>query len=172
MRSVLLLIALSPLLPAQMAADKAEAIRLWTVSKEFTLAVADAMPAEHYEFRPDPAEMSFAGLMIHVAASQAVRFAQIAGERMPLQVPTNMPKPDAKRIVHELLAQSFDYCIAKLGSISPEQWNRTYQVEWFERPEVTGRLLVMAMFTHTAHHRGQAEVYMRTKGIKPPAYRF
>jgi uncharacterized damage-inducible protein DinB len=27
-------------------------------------------------------------------------------------------------------------------------------------------------FTHTAHTRGQAEVYLRVKGIKPPDYRF
>jgi uncharacterized damage-inducible protein DinB len=24
---------------------------------------------------------------------------------------------------------------------------------------------------HVAHHRGQAEVYLRDKGIKPPSYR-
>ena len=34
------------------------------------------------------------------------------------------------------------------------------------------RELVLGMFTHTAHHRGQAEVYLRANGIKPPAYRF
>jgi uncharacterized damage-inducible protein DinB len=27
-------------------------------------------------------------------------------------------------------------------------------------------------FTHMAHHRGQAEVYLRVKNIKPPAWRF
>ena len=27
-------------------------------------------------------------------------------------------------------------------------------------------------FTHAAHHRGQAEVYLRLKGITPPPYKF
>ena len=31
---------------------------------------------------------------------------------------------------------------------------------------------VVVIITHTAHHRGQAEVYLRVKGIKPPAYTF
>jgi len=26
------------------------------------------------------------------------------------------------------------------------------------------------MFVHVAHHRGQAEIYLRDKGIKPPSY--
>ena len=49
----------------------------WKMSKEFTLAVADAMPAEFYDFKPDPEVMSFAGLMFHIASSQAFRFAQV-----------------------------------------------------------------------------------------------
>jgi uncharacterized damage-inducible protein DinB len=30
--------------------------------------------------------------------------------------------------------------------------------------------MVVAYFTHTAHHRAQAEVYLRVKGIQPPNY--
>ncbi len=31
----------------------------WQISKEFTLAEAEAMPAESYDFKPNPEEMSF-----------------------------------------------------------------------------------------------------------------
>ena len=37
---------------------------------------------------------------------------------------------------------------------------------------LTGFEWLWGYFTHTAHHRGQAEVYLRVKGIKPPDYRF
>jgi uncharacterized damage-inducible protein DinB len=37
---------------------------------------------------------------------------------------------------------------------------------------MTGFEWLWAYFTHTAHHRGQAEVYLRLRGIKPPDYRF
>ena len=37
---------------------------------------------------------------------------------------------------------------------------------------LTGTEWLWSYFTHTAHHRGQAEVYLRLKGIKPPAYTF
>jgi uncharacterized damage-inducible protein DinB len=37
---------------------------------------------------------------------------------------------------------------------------------------LTGSEWLWSYFTHTAHHRGQAEVYLRLKGIKPPTYVF
>ena len=37
---------------------------------------------------------------------------------------------------------------------------------------LTGFEWLWSYFTHTAHHRGQAEVYLRMKGIKPPTYQF
>jgi uncharacterized damage-inducible protein DinB len=37
---------------------------------------------------------------------------------------------------------------------------------------MSGRERLWAYFTHTAHHRGQAEVYLRVNGIKPPDYQF
>ena len=42
---------------------------------------------------------------------------------------------------------------------------------WQDR-KMTGFEWLWAYFTHTAHHRGQAEVYLRVKGIKPPDYVF
>jgi uncharacterized damage-inducible protein DinB len=38
--------------------------------------------------------------------------------------------------------------------------------------KMTGFEWLWAYFTHTAHHRGQLEVYLRLKGIKPPDYVF
>jgi hypothetical protein len=38
-----------------------------------------------------------------------------------------------------------------------------YGTNSYEAPEVTGRELLTGMFTHTAHRRGQAEMYLRIK---------
>jgi len=37
---------------------------------------------------------------------------------------------------------------------------------------LAGREVLLAMYTHVAHHRGQAEIYLRDKGIRPPPYLF
>src|SRR3982750_870755 len=39
----------------------------WKTSGEFTVAVAEAMPAGSYSFRPNPEEMSFGQVMAHLA---------------------------------------------------------------------------------------------------------
>ncbi|MBI5282793.1 MAG: esterase-like activity of phytase family protein [Candidatus Solibacter usitatus] len=145
---------------------------LWQVSKEFTLAVAAAMPEEHYLYAPAPEEMPFAGLMLHIARAQAIRFAQVAGAAGPFDERKPIDKAKPKAGVLALLAESFDFCMGLSAQLTPERLEKTYKVDWFERPEVTGSLLLTAMFVHTAHHRGQAEVYLRAKGVKPPAYRF
>jgi uncharacterized damage-inducible protein DinB len=157
---------------AQIAPTNEELIDHWKLAKEFTLAVADAMPVEQYGFKVDPGEMSFAALMIHIAGSQAFRLAQVAGVDYPLLAPKEIPKEKAKEIAMNMLRQSFDFCIAQLSKLTPEQLGKSYKVDWFERPNSTGRQVVLAMLVHTAHHRGQAEVYLRAKGIKPPMYRF
>jgi uncharacterized damage-inducible protein DinB len=157
--------AATPALDPQLAKD-------WTTPKEFTLAVADAMPGDKYGYQVSPEEMPFGALMIHIAVSQAYRFAQISGKPMPFEVPKTIDKSRAKEICKQLLAQSFDFCIGLLAEFTLEQMDKLYEVGWFERPKITGRELVWGMFTHTAHHRGQAEVYLRANGIKPPPYRF
>ncbi|MBK5294063.1 MAG: hypothetical protein JJE04_20600 [Acidobacteriia bacterium] len=60
--------------------DKAIFARHWQVSKEFTLAVAEAMPAEGYDFKPHPEEMSFGKLMIHIADENSRDFARAQWE--------------------------------------------------------------------------------------------
>src|SRR5258708_37095729 len=44
----------------------AEFVKHWKVARELTLAVADDMPAEIYDFKPNPEEMSFGGQISHI----------------------------------------------------------------------------------------------------------
>ena len=169
---------IASLLPAMLCAQPLPSIAdkefraNWEMSKRFTLAVADAMPVEKFGFKVNEEEMSFAVLMIHIASTNAFRFAQISGKPSPLNIPQTIPKAEVKDIAKKLLAESFDYCIAQLDRFTPAQIDQLYKVDWFEREQVSGRQLVLGMFVHTAHHRAQAEVYLRANGIKPPDYRF
>ena len=155
----------APLLPMD------EFVRDWQISKQFTLDVADKMPADQYEFKASPAEMSFGGLMTHIAFSSVYRFWQMSGAKPPFDL-TKYPKEPSKAEVQKLLADSFDYVIAVLPKLTPEQLEKTFKVDWKGRPEATGRAMALNMFVHVAHHRAQAEVYLRLKGIQPPTYTF
>jgi uncharacterized damage-inducible protein DinB len=153
--------------------DVAEFVHDWQVSKEFTIEVAEAMPADLYSFKPNPEEMTFGEQMIHIAGANVYRFHEITGIEPPSAF--NLAKPPAmdKATVLKLLGQSFDYVIDVLPKITPEQLQHTWHIpDWKGRPDPDGRAMIMNMFVHTAHHRAQCEVYLRVKGIKPPVYRF
>ena len=51
-----------------------EFVKDWQISKQFTLEVAEKMPESDYGFKATPAEMSFGGLMVHIADSSVYRF--------------------------------------------------------------------------------------------------
>ena len=158
---------------ANSVANMDEFVQDWKQSKEFTIAVADAMPAEFYDFKPNPDEMTFAEQMVHVAGSNVFRFQQISGIEPPFKFDPSKPGPTDKKSVLAMLDQSFDYVIAVLPQITPDQLKRTWHIpSWQGRTDPEGRAMIMNMFVHTAHHRAQCEVYLRVKGIKPPDYRF
>ena len=137
----------------------------WQISKEFTLAVAEAMPAEYYNFKPNPEEMSFGELMSHIAQSNSEAFADVADIK-PLPVPSGYDK----KTVIKFLNDSFDWCAKEFAAMTPAQFDRMLNIG--EGRQATGIEVLCWAFTDTAHHRGQAEVYLRVKNIKPPRYVF
>lgn len=147
---------------------KSDFAKHWAISRDLTIAVADAMPAEHYGFIPNPdlkpIEMSYAQLMVHIAQANANNFARVSGQIAPT-------KPDSldKAAVMKYLKDSYDFCDKALESITEEQLDKVSGPEGRQMP---GRDVLWSYFTHTAHHRGQAEVYLRLKNIKPPTYKF
>ena len=148
------------------AASPAAAVYLkrWNTAKEFTLKVADAMPAEHYGFKPTPDQMTYGKLMTHLAIANVRYFQRVKGEAPPLQEPENADKETARKF----MAECFDWCAGVLGGLTEEQLAKNYAPEG--RPAASGRDFVLNGFIHTAHHRGYSEVYMRLKGVTPPRY--
>lgn len=180
-RSLLLVVVLSVgfvRAPAQTSKvnsvlDMPEFIHDWQISRQFTLDVADAMPAEFYSFKPNLDEMTFGEQMLHIAVSNVYRFHQITGSQTPFEVDLSKPLSPDKANVLKVLGQSFDYVVEVLPRITPEQLQRTWHIpSWKGRNDPDGRAMIINMFVHTAHHRAQCEVYLRAKGIKPPDYTF
>jgi uncharacterized damage-inducible protein DinB len=151
-------------------------VKHWKTSAELTLAVARAMPAESYNFRPVPEEMSFGELMAHIGGVNLSACANASGLARPELPPKiaawakDTVKVDVDRdTAIQFLTDSFDFCVKAAESMTPE---RLDSVVGPPARNLTGFEWLWAYFTHTAHHRGQAEVYLRVKGIKPPYYKF
>ena len=150
-------------------------VKHWKTTGEFTIAVAKLMPADSYSFRPVPEELSFGQLMGQIAAANISACSYASGMARPTVPPKIMEamrdeKVDLDRdTVLPFLSSSFDYCNQAVASMTPEKLDA---MAGPANRKMTGFEWLWAYFTHTAHHRGQAEVYLRVKGIKPPDYVF
>lgn len=139
--------------------------RHWETSKELSLAVANAMPEDSYAFKATDGEMSFGGQMNHIAQANSFYCASALGEKPSAEKPAD----DTKATALKTLTAAFDYCIAGVKKMSDSDLQK--EVTMRGKPSTPFELF-WGGFTHTAHHRGQAEVYLRLKGITPPAYKF
>jgi uncharacterized damage-inducible protein DinB len=131
---------------------------------KLSVAVADAMPPGQYAFRPDPGSMTFGELMLHVAATNY----QFCAGLKDVQAPST-PSPADKDGIVKFLSGSFDYCSSVIPNLTEGQVGKAHDSPDGRMP---GREVLLALYVHVAHHRGQAEVYLRDKGITPPSYRF
>ena len=80
-----------------------------------------------------------------------------------------MPSPSDKDkdAVVKFMSSSFEYCSAVIPNLTEEQLSK---IQNSPDGRLPGREVLLAMYVHVAHHRGQAEIYLRDKGIKPPSY--
>jgi uncharacterized damage-inducible protein DinB len=165
-RSIVTLMILLPILTvegiAAPASGAAEYAQHFAALSQLSVAVAQAMPPDQYGFRPHSESMTFGQLMSHIATTNYQFCAGLKDSNPPA-----LPSPTDKDGVVKFLSDSFSYCSGVIPSLTDEQLNRTHN-----SPDgmLAGREILLAMYIHVAHHRGQAEIYLRDKGIRPPSY--
>lgn len=130
---------------------------------KLSVAVAQAMPPEQYAFRPHPESMNFGELISHIATTNYQFCAGLKDADPPA-----LPSPTDKDGFVKFLSASFDYCASIIPNLTDDQLNKAHNSPDGRLP---GREILLAMYIHVAHHRGQAEIYLRDKGIRPPSYR-
>jgi uncharacterized damage-inducible protein DinB len=130
---------------------------------QLSVAVAQSMPEEKYGFKPHPESMTFGQLMVHIATTNYQFCAGLKDEKVP-----PLPNPVGKAGITKFLDDSFQYCSAVINAMTDTQLAAAHDSPDGHMP---GRDVLLAMYIHVAHHRGQAEIYLRDNGIKPPGYR-
>lgn len=124
-------------------------------AKEYTLAVAAAMPEEHYGFKPVDEVFTFNELLHHIA------YGIYWWEENYIRQKETDWAPPTVTISKEATAR---YLTGAFTELKKSVKNLP-----------AGDAAVHAFYTtidHITHHRGQATTYLRCKGIMPPAYVF
>ena len=142
--------------------------RRWSAAKGLAVAVADAMPAESYDFKPVSAEMSFGEQMHHIAQTNYGKCAVIADVKSPYPESAEGTKVEKAAAVKDLAA-SFNYCTKILDDFDSA---KLFQMHTWGKGSFSTVDMMLGLMVHMAHHRAQAEVYLRLKGITPPTYKW
>ena len=122
-------------------------------SKNYTLAVADLMPEREYEFRPADEIWNFRELLHHIA--YGIEWWQ---DNYVKDIKTEWAQPPAKANKKDVVAYLNKAYASLKETISKGKLSND-AVKGFH-----------ATLDHITHHRGQATVYLRCRGITPPAY--
>lgn len=138
----------------------------WERSRIYTLALADSMPEELYAYKPAKDVFTFSKQLTHT-----IDFAggQLVGNGLAESSPFKGKKWEemSKAEVRTSLNEMYDW-VESLSQSLPDS-TLEKEVNFFGNPAPAWRIF-QAIENHTIHHRGQALVYMRLKGITPPGY--
>lgn len=145
---------------SQMKAD-------WERAKAFTQEYLDTMPADGIEYKPTPEIRSFGEQMLHLANGNFNFVSAASGKANPYQG-KNLEKMDefkTKEALTKVVLESYDFAISSLAGMTEAQLEEKVKV--FGQ-DMTRGLAFAKGFEHQTHHRGQATIYIRMKGVKPP----
>jgi uncharacterized damage-inducible protein DinB len=142
-------------------------LRHWADTREYTLAMMEAMPADGFDSKPNPEQRAFGEQFIHIGRANNAYMAAFGIAPAPAA-----PAGWDKEACRKFLAASFDYSDQVLRRITGRDLARQDLKIAARLPPHSGTDLCMRAYMHTAHHRGQAVVYLRVRGIVPPTWKF
>jgi len=141
-------------------------IQDWERAKLGAQDYIDAMPEDKFHFQPVPEVLSFAGQFLHIAHANYM-FAAALGAVSPLKDEPADKNPDlqTKAAVKDYTLTSYDYLLAGIKALDASKLDEEVTLFRWTMPR-SG--VVAKALEHQVHHSGQAVVYIRLQGIKPP----
>lgn len=137
-------------------------------SRKYTLQVAQAMPEDLYAYKPADDEMDFRSQLLHIAQNISwLTSTHLTTQPNPITGTMLKNTGQSKADVETIVTMAFDYAIDAVRHFDAA--NLEEKVTFFAGP-LSKRQIIQLINDHQAHHRGQIVVYLRIKGIKPPAY--
>lgn len=145
----------------------AERTAEWERAKAYTKEYLEAMPESGYALKPTPEMRSFADQMLHLTDANYAFSSAATGEKSPMGMESLEKITDKSKanVTKEVLA-GYDFVINSLKKLTPAQGAE--KTKLFDRFEITKSTAIDKAFEHQTHHRGQATVYIRLAGVKPP----
>jgi uncharacterized damage-inducible protein DinB len=138
----------------------------WTHVSRQLIALAEAMPAEKYSWRPAAGVRSTGEVLMHVAGTNFVLLSHM-GHELPADFEAvNVEKVATQKArVIDWLKRSQDAVREAHAKVSPSELRKT---EKFFGHDATDEGLYLRIIIHANEHMGQLVAYARMNGVVPP----
>ncbi len=150
---------------------KTQLIKEWERAKSYTSDYLNAMPADKYGFKAVDSIRSFAQQMLHLSQGNVFLMNNATDQATPAPFKSDLEHSataQSKDSVVYYVNTSYDYCISAIKATDVSKWGEKKKVFGMEPTRFS---LIIKTFEHQTHHRGQATIYIRLLGIRPPQER-
>ena len=128
------------------------------------LAAITAMPADKFNYKPTPDQMTFAHLVGHIAEANYTMCAKAAAVSEPKVEESK--ETDGKDKLLAAATASFAFCADALGKMDDSKLGDT--IELFGGRQGPRAAIALALASSWADHYGAAAMYLRLNNILPP----
>jgi hypothetical protein len=132
------------------------------------VAAAEAMPAEKYNYRPTPAQMSFAEIQVHLANEGND---ELCGKLTGIPVPKRaaVDTTTSKEQLVARLKETFGFCETALAKLDDSKLATPIQL--FGPNPFSQAAAILITVGDWADHYSQEANYLRLNGVLPPTAR-
>lgn len=141
-------------------------LQKWENSKTYLVEIAEAMPAEKYNFKPTQRQKDFQDQLLHIKGNMDWLCNTYFGEKNTDNKLVTSSTPTKEEIIQSLI-KGFDRVGAVLKNTPTSTLSE--KVEFFAGKKTKLQILNLLQ-DHVTHHRGQLIVYLNLNNIEPPKY--
>jgi hypothetical protein len=134
-------------------------------SRTNTLGAISAMPADKFNYKPTPDQMSFGHLVVHMIGFNNSICAKAAA--VPEPKVEEAKETDAKDKLLAAATASYDFCGEALGKMDDSKLGDT--IELFGGRQGPRAMAALILASGWADHYSTAAMYLRLNGILPPS---
>jgi hypothetical protein len=165
MKVAILIFALACSAAAQTKSPVSDALRQMLDGRERnTVAAFEEMPADKYDYKPTPEQMTFRHLAAHIADGNNYFCANVGDVPQP-KVEFN-GKETKEQLVTAVRA-SFAFCHTALEKADDSKLSS--DIKWFDGKPRARAWAFLGLASSWADHYGMAAMYLRLNGLTPPS---
>lgn len=165
-----ILVVLLALLPALASAQQskspvADVLRQMLGGREKnTVAAFEEMPADKFNYRPTPEQMTFGHLAAHITESNYYFCANVGA--VPQPKVEELKGDEGKDKLVAAMKASFEFCRTALAKADDSKLSEDFT--WFDGKPRPRAWAFMGLGSSWADHYGMAAIYLRLNGLLPP----